>query len=714
MSASRPSALALSVLFLGLALYCVLVELHGPGQPALDAYAYALPNAVHAARSFWSGGGGLLWNPYQAGGEPFMANPNVGMLYPPHLVFLVLSPNTALHLLLIASLVVGAAGFYLFARELGVSRVAAVGGAIVFQLGDPMVQLVSWSPVHCAPWTCVPWALLLCERLLRRATVRDAIALVVVLGVQWVAGFVLIAVLTCQVLALRAVWEIVTCWHAPPWRGALAVLASVVGGALLAAVHLVPAAELVGESARITGTVWIRSFNLTALQRQIAGRVPPAPFMAATLLLAPLALWVPGRRRVAVFFVAIALVAVVLALGPTTPAFGWYAQLPLMGATVRNHVRLFWVTGLCLAVLTAFGIETLRQTERRTFVVLLLALSGAALYFVTPGGLRPLERWVLAGIVIGAAMMPFAANLRPALLWGILALIGMNLIAVPLRWPGDLRWSSPMVDYGDAFARITPPITAQDRTMLEPGVTQIVQGSIGQKTHSLIGLKGIFDYDALLTQRSTRYTGYMLEASNRGQHQFFDLAALRILAGSPGMTRGKAIGAQPQPAPHPDLEVYINPHAFPRARYVGRLEILPDADAVLARIGENRDDLSAVAFVEDGAPSGWIGEAGTTGAGLARFEVDDPEHLVIEVDASARGFLVLADQYFPGWRAQVNGTEMPIMRANYLFRAVEVPAGKSRVELRYLPPSLLAGVAISAATAMVLLLLAVVSYRRRT
>src|SRR6185369_4851547 len=117
-------AVALSAVFLGFALYFVLVEAHRPAIPAQDVYAYFLPNAVHAVRSFWNGGRGLLWNPYQTCGQPFLANTAVGLLYLPHLVFLLLEPNTAVHVVLIFSMVAGATGMYLLARDMGLSVVA--------------------------------------------------------------------------------------------------------------------------------------------------------------------------------------------------------------------------------------------------------------------------------------------------------------------------------------------------------------------------------------------------------------------------------------------------------------------------------------------------------------------------------------------------------------------------------------------------------------
>jgi uncharacterized membrane protein YfhO len=83
--------------------------------------------------------------------------------------------------------------------------------------------------------------------------------------------------------------------------------------------------------------------------------------------------------------------------------------------------------------------------------------------------------------------------------------------------------------------------------------------------------------------------------------------------------------------------------------------------------------------------------------------------VVLRVRAPARGFL-LADQDFPGWRATVDGAPAPILRANYLFRAVEVPAGESTVEFRYVPTSLWLGAAITAAT---LLAVGIVTWLRR-
>jgi hypothetical protein len=62
--------------------------------------------------------------------------------------------------------------------------------------------------------------------------------------------------------------------------------------------------------------------------------------------------------------------------------------------------------------------------------------------------------------------------------------------------------------------------------------------------------------------------------------------------------------------------------------------------------------------------------------------------VTLEVESSAHGLLVLHDIYYPGWEASVDGERRPVVRANLLFRGVEVPAGKHRVEFEFRPLSL--------------------------
>lgn len=73
-----------------------------------------------------------------------------------------------------------------------------------------------------------------------------------------------------------------------------------------------------------------------------------------------------------------------------------------------------------------------------------------------------------------------------------------------------------------------------------------------------------------------------------------------------------------------------------------------------------------------------------------------PERRVFYVRSSEAGRFVMKEQFFPGWKAQIDGVTAPIGRAEKTFQSVSVPAGEHTIEFRYAPLSLFIGAAISA------------------
>lgn len=78
-----------------------------------------------------------------------------------------------------------------------------------------------------------------------------------------------------------------------------------------------------------------------------------------------------------------------------------------------------------------------------------------------------------------------------------------------------------------------------------------------------------------------------------------------------------------------------------------------------------------------------------------KFLAYQNNHVVVEVESAESGYFVLADSYYAGWKAFVNGQERPILNANYVLRAVVVPKGKSRVEFHFEPSIVRVGAWIS-------------------
>jgi uncharacterized membrane protein YfhO len=79
----------------------------------------------------------------------------------------------------------------------------------------------------------------------------------------------------------------------------------------------------------------------------------------------------------------------------------------------------------------------------------------------------------------------------------------------------------------------------------------------------------------------------------------------------------------------------------------------------------------------------------------ARIVRDLPTVVEVEVEAESSGALVLADSWYPGWRATVDGSPAEVVPADLALRAVLVPAGRSTVVFRYRPAWLVPGILLS-------------------
>jgi O-antigen/teichoic acid export membrane protein len=161
-----------------------------------------------------------------------------------------------------------------------------------------------------------------------------------------------------------------------------------------------------------------------------------------------------------------------------------------------------------------------------------------------------------------------------------------------------------------------------------------------------------------------------------------------------------------------EIKVYRNEGAMPRAF------ILPEHSAVVVEdVGQavRQYDPRNYVILEAGnwkaEPETWNPQPGTPQpAAITWYSHNE---VLVDVSLDAPGWLVLADSYFPGWRAYVRpqGTDeeaeqsTPILRADGNFRAVYLPAGQHTVRFKYTPDSVKVGFFTSFLAVMALLLL---------
>ena len=127
----------------------------------------------------------------------------------------------------------------------------------------------------------------------------------------------------------------------------------------------------------------------------------------------------------------------------------------------------------------------------------------------------------------------------------------------------------------------------------------------------------------------------------------------------------------------------LNPYAYGNAWFVDRVDYVADANKEIDAVGKT--DLRHVA-VADAKFKEAIGEsAAQDSTSTVTLTSYDANKLTYDVSSAKGGVIVFSDIYYPGWTATVDGTEVPVGRANYMLRAINVKPGAHKVELSFFP-----------------------------
>ncbi len=758
---------------LGLAFFAPLVA--RPGHVLYSDYSDLLAEHLPAKRflvaSFRDTGELPLWCPYSYAGAPFVHDVQVAAFYPPHwLLVLVPEPVVGAALSWLVVLHVVAAGWSAFAygRFRGLGDVGAFVAAAGFMFaGKWMLHVLAGGHYVLVGLAWLPLLLLFAERAARgggagSATAAGVVLALIVLGThpQWTFYAGLFAVLWTagaaldpapgQTLARRLLrWAL--CWA---WAGPLA--------AALAAVQLLPTLEASRESSRGGGVpleavavqarlTLFQLFgpSLTPTNWEYCGGLGVVWLMACALAPALRG----GRTRYEAF---VALLLLLFSLGGAAllqglPGFGLF----------RGPTRMLVVAAFPVAFLAGVAADALAaglpggHVRRRCLLLsagllaVALLLSGIDYLGVRSVGVVPevppywfvLPFTAAAALALVARRGPSPAGVGWRVAWAAGLLLDLGALAAPLvsvRPESEVYAASDCVRYlarrrGDeAGGRVLdhdPPGQA--------AVSPLGSGAPLALVYRLESLRGYNPLDV------ARYKEYLQFVGDRDEPlrplrdpltapvmgpvavrnpKLLDLLGVRHVLQPSGLPPPPGDWApvfeDPSPSaylfvlggvrPTGPYTVYENRSAFPRAFVVGRAAPLPERPHLLRALKET--DFRREVLLENYSPTGDTRPEMFRPAVVVRRE---PNRVVVEADAEAPGFLVLADVWYPGWRCAVNGEERQVYRANYLFRAVEVPAGKHEVVFTFAPESYRRGRVASAAAVLVVLGVGAFALRRR-
>lgn len=676
-----------------------------------DFGLFTYPVAWHLRSAVWQGEL-PLWNPLSNCGIPFLAQWNTSVCYPPALLYVLLPLPWSLNCFCLGHLLLaGWAMWQLAARWTGDGWAASVAGLLYALNGLAFNNLMWTSNLAAMSW--LPLVLLTVERAWREGG-RKIVVAAVVAAVQVLAGAPEFVLVTWGMLA--------TLWLGAALRGAAplsplagrttAVLLLVAG---LTAVQMVPFFELFLDSHRYDtagGNAWSlpawgwanffvplfrSSPSLLGVYSQPEQQWTASYYVSlGAVALAGLACG-RGRTPRAIWLAAVAVAGVLLAMGSHCPANGWLeAALPPL-RWVRYPVKYILATVFALPLLAACALRdwTGRGAERERRQVRALMLSGLVVSAIvlavalfarsTPGpeenpavtarnaALRGVWLWATLGLLV-AMTARAASRARGWLALGVLVALGTDALTHAPR----LQPTVPVAACGPVKPPLEPPPRfGTNRAMLSPQMQKLLgQLSTPNPLTFYLGMRSALYDNCNLLDGIPKVNGFYSlyvrwEAEVRA----------RLYSGTnvpPGLA--DFLGVSHLSSPSELFQWQARATHLPlvtggqRPVFAGPAETL---DALFAPAFDPR----SVVFLPPEAQ----GVVRVTNAAQPAITLRTARahRLEFEVQSDAPTWVVVAQTYWPAWRARVDAQPARLWRANHAYQALEVPAGRHVVGLVY-------------------------------
>lgn len=674
-----------------------------------------------------------LWNPYLMCGMPFLADLQVSAFYPGGFLFYAMDPEKAFGVTVALHVWVAAVGMFLFAVESGFSRPAAFLAGAVYAFNGFALRhiyaghLTIFQTVAWAPW--IWWAF---QRSLKRplpggwASVSIFTALLLLGGFPQIAFYALLFWLGLAVVHPAADSAVTF----PRRIAVFGVTAAT--GFVLSAIQLIPGLELTSWSTRADGMAyaaatgdsmrWFDFFNLffsrlfgSPTDQTYWGTVSASYFWEAGCYAGPVAAaalfgfrWKTASRLERYCIVVLG-ISLFLAMGKYNPLFPFVHALPIF-KNFRVPVQILYLSVTALSLLAAGLVDRVYRNESISIVRILgmtvLLIAGVfvfSVFFVVAERFPESYRLHatseigrgLAGFILGFGLVAFALIARSAgkIGAGVAAAILCVITAAELYRGGHF-----LVRPTKTYDLVREEARAIQKFAEEQGGGPYRVSASGPYIFAnstlLIRRHGVRGYNPLVLSHYVRFWLAMWGESQEKDDYITSIPpvqrlyppAVRLLSVKYAIDRERN-----------QAETF--PDALPRAFWIRDAVIAPEDQALLKMSDPAFDPTRriflsgknvAAAATPDTAP------APAVSLDACRFLEFEPDRLKIEVNAPAGGgYLFLSEIYYPGWQATVDGRPADVMRADYLFRSVSVPAGIHVVEMTYAPASFRIGMIVS-------------------
>ncbi len=730
-----------------------------------DLAQFLYPTYTFATK-WWRLGVIPLWNPHLFGGMSFVGDIQSGIFYPLNLItFFITSPLTFrdMEFLSVLHFFIAGAGMYLFLRfgkwgienqkferkteisnsEFRISILPALAGALAFEFSDLFItHFGNLNLIATIAW--MPLVLLFYHRAVTDRRASFAAIAGTLLAVAFLAGHIQMFLFIVIALGLFAVYHVSRFTHHAPRITTnhlpltfLALTALIAFG--LSAPALVPSIEMTQNTVRAEFS-YEQAAQFSLPPAQLIGLVAPGFFGRG-----PQAAWGPWQRvevgYIGILPLVLALLALILrrdapprflglfaaiglafALGGFAILHGWlYQFIPGFGQ-LRAPARFIVLFDFAIAALTAFGFDYLLHALPRTseivFKRIVRAAPWAFLIIAIPAGALAYSNLVL-GQGQDAVLFARIANATNALAFFIL-LFALSLALILARATRFFRapvWATLALAliFFDLFSLgAYVDLSADDPTRVYDhpdagaffnsigGIYRIdargtgVDNAWTPDTAILYNLHDVGGDNPLVLADFDRYW----ESLGSRSSALYDLLNTQFVIGRKNMALDRdkfKLAYDGDPA----LNIYENTRALPRAFVVNAVRIVADKQAAFDAI--HADDFDPARTVVLESKDARLQTTDNRTPATLKIVGYGPNEIVMETNTPSDGVLVLSEVYYPGWRAWVDNQEVKVLRANFLFRAIELPTGSHHIRMLYDPLSFKLGAGLFTITLIGLL-----------
>ena len=694
-----------------------------------------------------------LWNAFSFSGYPLLANWQSAPFYPLNLLMLIFGNTRGYGIMVFLQPILAASFMYIFLRQLKLSRIAAgLGGLVSAYSGFVMVYLEYATIGQIMIW--LPLILYLFEKYFEKRQIRYLALSSICLFPVLTGGFFQPAFYVILIASLYFLFRSLSLSGTinKPRLITLGAIFVLIGMAT-AAIQLVPTAELLKYSIRnLDHNIVEYHYGLLPVQNLVSFLAPDffgnpvtgnywgaIQYQEATgyFSLIALALVFVGflskkRDWRLNLFSGLFIGSIILAFDNPIGRLVYQFKIPLLSTGYAS--RWLIITAFSGAFLAAIAIEKFNQKKLTIILcsllgmlVLIYGLIWKAVIPIDPANATVALRNLLLPIALLVASTTICLFVRNKnwVKWLLLILMALDLGRFTIKFTpfSDPQYTTraiPVFDYIKSQSKIDRVITADGPIL--PANTWMYP-----ELYSPTG------YDPLLIKDYAVFfdglnMGRVKASETSGRFDQINFMRYLNLANidSPLLD---LVGAKYLLALKYDPQGYvrssgkINEVAVDLTRYKPVFEngetvvlqnqtVLPRASLYYNAESET-DNLKAVEklvtgfdfrnklLVDKEAPSQYT-PGKNDSVEITGYSADKVD---FNVKTQNGAYLFLTDTFFPGWQVSINGKSGEILRADSVFKAVEIPPGDSHIEMIYSPTSFKVGAAISAISLIILLVL---------